>query len=423
MHITFYVAEMPSRCRLPRSIGTFHDTALVLSFGLLMMTFLIAKNLLLGRSRNVYALRQSSSEIEKRLAVKIVDIEGIRKIYHSNSNNFILTTSSTTDGRKKYLLKFGRSNSISDELKGDACVERRLNTPNIALSSEKKSVGHEWILYEYIPGHLMSEKFSQIQSKEELDTFYELERRKEYYLSKLHSETETTIDYSGYIQSRGNKLFHQRLYGDRYKEFYEKNSNSLSSLFDRTIIINGKRLPLTVNQILTNIREKYENCDRDRVRAFIGHGDAHHGNIIINDDIWFIDNEYADLTTPLMEMAKPYYNDFLGILFFHEQKILDQYFKILNYEDNGRELNIQINIAERIEKYIEITKIKLNARKNSVNGETEDFLSMNDYLFLCHILTKNPNKYSRNTQRLFVPFAVLLSVFDPYNPESIYLFL
>lgn len=387
-----------------------------------MTKFLLAKNLLLCRFRNIYAIRQSSTEIEKRLGVKIVDIEGIKKIYHSNANSFILTTSSANDGRKKYLLKFGRDNSIHDELMGGSCIQGRLNTPNIALSSEEKSTGHKWILYEYIPGHLMSEKFSQMQSKEELDIFYGLERRKEYYLSKLHAETETIIDYSCYIKSRNNKLFHRRLYGNRYNEFYENSSNNLSSLFDRTININGNNLPLTVNQIFTNIKGKYENHDRNKIRAFIGHGDAHHGNIIINDDIWFIDNEYADLTTPFMEMAKPYYNDFLGILFFHEQQILDEYFKIVSYKDNGTQLNMRVDISERIEKYIEITKIKLDARKSTVNRGTEDFLSMNDYLFLCHTLTKNTNKYPRTTQKLFILFAVLLSIFDPYNPESIYLY-
>lgn len=386
-----------------------------------MSKLLVIKNLMLCKFRNIYAIYHSSLEIEKRLNVEITDIEGVEKFYNSNANCFILNTSSIIEGKKQFLLKFGRGNSIHDELMGDLCIQGRLNTPKIVLFSKKKSRGHEWIMYEYIPGYLMSEEFSKIKDDRiELDTFYNLERRKEYYLLKLHSVTETSIDYSSYIKSRGNKLFHARLQGNRYKEFYGKGLNNLSSLFDRTIFINGKRLPLTVNEIITNIRKKYENHTRDQVRGFIGHGDAHHGNIILNNDIWFIDNEYADVTTPFMDIAKPYYNDFLGILFFHNQKLLDEYFKISSYTDNGSEINIKIDISKRIEKYIEITKIKLNTRKNTINEKTEDFLSMNDYLFLCHTLTKNPNKYPQNTQRLFILFAVLLSIFDPYNPESIY---
>lgn len=366
------------------------------------------------------AIDNSFSEIQERLGVKITEIQRTKKIYGSNSNVFFVNTTSTNDIMTTYLLKFGRNKSVDDELKGDLCIQGLLNTPRVILSSKKKLDGHEWILYEYIPGRLMSEELTILRDNKKLDDFYKLEKQKELYLDKMHSKTISIIDYANYIKSRGNKLFRTRFLGNRYKDFYENDMNNVSSLFDRTIILNGNKLPLTINQIVDNIAKKYNSDNSANVKAIIGHGDAHHGNILIGKDIWFIDNEYADLTTPFMELAKPYYNDFLGDLFFHHSKLLNEYFKVIGYKDTGAEILIKIDPSKPFVEYIEITKIKLSVRKNTVNKDTEDFLSLNDYLFLCHILTKNPNKYPKTAQKQFILFAVLLSIFDPYNPESIH---
>jgi hypothetical protein len=59
-------------------------------------------------------------------------------------------------------------------------------------------------------------------------------------------------------------------------------------------------------------------------------------------------------------------------------------------------------------------------RKKFVNKKTKDFLSLNDYLVLCHALTKDPNAYPFKTRLLFLIFTVILAQFDPLDPESIY---
>ena len=155
----------------------------------------------------------------------------------------------------------------------------------------------------------------------------------------------------------------------------------------------------------------------------MGQGDAHHGNIIVDKKIWFIDNEYADFMLPFMELAKPYYNDFIGTLFFHHHKTLNQYFQIKKFKDTGNKLIFRIRCPQKIDNFLKVTQIKLQERKRLVNKKTEDFLSLNDYLVLCHTLTKNPNNYSTKTKLLFLIFTVILAKFDLFNPGSIYDFL
>lgn len=366
------------------------------------------------------AIKHSFSEIERALHVEIVSIERVQKAYGSNANSFFIKTVGINNKPVTYFLKFGRENNIDNELNGDNFVRGVINTPKVVLFSKKKFFGYEWILCEYIHGDLMSEVFLKAVNKKELSDFFALEKKKENYLKKLNSERITTTDYANYIKFKNNELFRERFLGKRYKEFYNGKPNNISSLFNRNIFINGKSCDLTINKIMEKIKDKYKANRSMKIEAIKGQGDAHHGNILVNNDIWFIDNEYAGLTTPLMELAKPYYNDFLGTLFFHHNNILDKYFKITDYEDDGKNVHIKIKTSGQIRKYLEITRIKLLARKDVANERTQDLLSLNDYLILCHILTKNPNNYSQTTQKLFLVFIILLSLFNPYKPESIY---
>jgi hypothetical protein len=156
------------------------------------------------------------------------------------------------------------------------------------------------------------------------------------------------------------------------------------------------------------------------IPVIMGQGDTHHGNIIVDDDIWFIDNEYADFSSPFMELAKAYYNDFIGILFFHHHDTLNNYFRMQSVVDNGTEIILEIDCPQKITDFIKITEIKLRERSLLVNKNAVDILSLNDYLILCHTLTKNPNSYPQNIQFLFMAFIVVLSQFDPLKPTSIY---
>lgn len=79
---------------------------------------------------------------------------------------------------------------------------------------------------------------------------------------------------------------------------------------------------------------------------------------------------------------------------------------------------IDLNFKKEFDKLIELTKIKLSVRRLDINADAEDFLALNDYLFMCHILTKNPNEYRRNSRYVFIACAALLMLFDPLNPDS-----
>lgn len=368
------------------------------------------------------AVKHSMEEVTKFLDCEIIGIERVIKIYGSNANSFILKTLNKDNRLKIYILKFSRGQHIENEVEGDKLICNYLPTPALILTSKKKISGPEWALYEYIEGELMIEKFIDSELRGKNNEFVKTEVEKEQLLIKMHSINKQ-ITFKEYLTCKTNLLFYERLNGERYLNFYQNKQDNISKYFDKRITVNGFTFPQTVNECIDRIKEKYQKySSKDTTTAILGHGDAHHGNIIINNKIQFIDNEYAGYIPPFMELAKPYYNDFLGTLFFHYNDLLSEYFHIESIKNPSDDLILKIDIPKQMKLRLAITEAKLIYRKSTVKPESQDFLSLNDYLVLCHILTKNPNSYNKKTQMLFLVFILILANFDPFNPNSIYQF-
>lgn len=366
-------------------------------------------------------LKNIALEIEKSLHGKVMGIEKITKSYGASTNNYFIKVS-YKKATKAYFLKLNDKEAVEREGIGTRFIENYLPTPRVILLAQNDRTDFSWILFEYISGELMVEKFLKISSEKDRELFLDLEEQKEKLLNKLHSTARINLTRDGYIKARTNRLFYDRLFGERYKTFFAQGPTNISSYFDHRIVVNNKKLPQTINQIFDSIREKYSlRCDQT-ISASTGQGDAHHGNIIINENVWFIDHEYADFIPPFMELAKPYYNDLIGTLFFHHHKKLTEYFRIDQFEDTGKQLILKVGCPKILTTFIEITKIKIRERRGLVNTRTKDFISLNDYLILSHTLTKNPNTYPAEIQLLFILYAAILSQFDPFEPESIYTF-
>lgn len=370
-----------------------------------------------------YALKNSVKEITESLNSEIVGIERVMKIYGSNANSFILKTLNTENRLKIYFLKFSREGHIEDEVLGDNLVYKYLPTPPLILTSKRKRFGFEWALFEYVDGELMSKKFKDSELRNKNNEFLILEKEKENLLKKMHC-LKKQITFKEYLISKTNLLFYNRINGVRYKSFYQNNPSNLSSYFNKNITINNHTFTQTIDETFEQIRNKYtgHKDSNTSLTAILGHGDAHHGNIIVNDKIQFIDNEYAGYIPPFMEFAKPYYNDFIGTLFFHYNDLLLKYFHIDSVKNEPTSLEVKVSIPLKMNLRILVTETKVTARKATANRTSKDFLSLNEYLVMCHTLNRDPNNYDKDTQIMFLIFTLILANFDPFEPSSIYKF-
>lgn len=355
------------------------------------------------------ALQNILPIIQEHLGCEIYGIERVTKIYGSNANSFLLKTTSNNHAMRTYFLKFGRDGSIKEEIEGTTKLKSFLPTPEIIMFS-KDSCDWPWILYEYIQGKLLSE----------IAVSTDIEIEKEKLLTQMYSKTAVMLDAADYLACPANNLFYGRLTGKKYEEFYSNADSSISKFFGLQISLNGKFFQQSINEVFFTIKRKFTEMNSP-VRAYLGHGDAHYGNIILGKSkLYFIDNEYAGYIPALMEMSKPYYNDFIGTLFFHFPQILEDYFSLEGVDLVNSNLSIRVNLKKKMDPRIRMIQKRIEYRKDFLQGDNVDFLSLNNYLFLCHTLTRNPNDYPESTKYLFLAFALVIANFDPFHPESIY---
>jgi thiamine kinase-like enzyme len=302
-----------------------------------------------------------------------------------------------------------------------------INTPRIILHRKENKFSPGWILFEFIDGKLMAEKMLSAErdekNKDYKKRFLRLEAQKELILNKMHEQTIKTVGIKKYLNVPANRLFYRRICGERLKQFYNSKTKNISDLFDFKISVNGKCFKRTINQVFSDIVCKYKNLKLKEIPVFLGHGDAHHGNIIVssNDELFFIDNEYAGYLSPLMELAKPYYNDFIGTLFFHYHDPFREYFEVEKVRITRGRIDLRIAVKKEIRFRLRITQTKLDIRKKLIEKtKKKDILSFNDYLVMCHTLTRDPNDYPLDIQYLFLVFTVIMAEFDPFQPNSVY---
>jgi hypothetical protein len=299
--------------------------------------------------------------------------------------------------------------------------------PKILLTAKRTPSNPTWLLTEYNAGILISEYLLEAEKTKKSDSMLneiiELEIEKEKELIKSY-KTCKLLNKEDLKKSNGHKLFAQRILGPRMKEYYHA-ENTIGELLDYKFIINGKQYSYTLTDKLNEIKHKLEREDFHLYKTYFGHNDAHHGNIILEHNISdykkfiFIDCEYADYITPLQDLAKPYYNDFIGIYFFYFPEFIRAAVKksSININRKDKTINIRLDIdRDFLDFRVKITEAKIKVREKYLEN---DFLSMNDYLLIAHMLTKNPNSYPIDIQIIFLVFSYLLNEMDYKDPASL----
>lgn len=366
----------------------------------------------------------SLNQIEAELQVEIIGISRIRKLYGANANSFLIKTLNNKDQEQDFFIKFEEPLKISEEIEGLVKIGNFLPVPKIVVSSV--SSNPSWVCSEQIEGQLFTENYLKSPRTDKINaSLVEIEEEKEKFLIGMYAKTKGQISFDKYLSSKTNQLFYKRITGNRVQDFYfDKNPNNISRYFDKKIVINGKIFDKTVNEVFKEILNKYENPKINNCTSYLGHGDAHHGNILLdtNQKVWFIDAEYSDNIPANMELSKPYYNDFLGELFFHYPDEFLERFELLSTRESEEELFIDLVANKKMVNRLAITNVKIETRKEFLQAGS-DFLDLKDYLFMCHTLTKNSNNYSDFLKMMFLAFSVIIMEFDPMDPESIYSFI
>lgn len=369
------------------------------------MKKVVTANNILKTIQNLQPLNIKSSD---RLS-----LERMNNIYGTNRNVFKLKV----DDLNNFFLKISNHN----RKKGKERISNYLNTPNL-LFCKPSSWGNIEI-YEYIEGVLFTDFILEKEhSKEEHQIVERLEGKKNKSLLSMYLKTQQITPYQDIVNSKGNYLFYKRLTGNRFKKYY--NNTNLEKLFDKVLIINGFQYP-SIKEIIENIKNKYRAINLNfSVKTVYGHGDIHHQNIIVEkttSEFFFIDNEYNSQIPINMEIAKPYYIDLLGNYFFFFNETLLKMISVDNFQiyKDSIEIKLSTNFIPKLR--LGITQNKIETFKNLI-AVCNDPISVNDYLVMSHILSRDPNSYDKEIIPLFLAYIPILNSFNILKPDELFIF-
>lgn len=269
-------------------------------------------------------------------------------------------------------------------------------------------------IYEYFEG----ESLTQLMLKSPTRAL-ELDSSLTDKFISMYENTKSIISLEDYISCKSNDLYLKRLQGHRHYEYYGTATKIVTNL-SKAILLNGKLFELSGNEIIQDIITKCVSLKSNLIiTSVLGHADAHHQNVLYNSNsLGVIDYEYAGFMPLNMEQAKRYYVDFIGTLFFFFEDILSNCFLLKGVTMEQNLINLKIKISPEFSSRIKLIQARMNSLSKVRKYADGDPLTLNDYLVLCHLYTRNPNNYKGNTQLLFLAVLMVLTEFDPFDLET-----
>ena len=153
---------------------------------------------------------------------------------------------------------------------------------------------------------------------------YECER-----LLAIYDATQQMSSAAEHAQAPIHQLFWHRLAGERYKQFYEgidvpfphrHETIPFEKLLTYHWNINGMMLTYTLSELIERAKIALDPMRSDM--TIIGHGDAHFGNVFLEEkrDYLYFDPAFAGRHSPLLDVIKPlFHNVFATWMYFpHE---------------------------------------------------------------------------------------------------------
>lgn len=355
------------------------------------------------------------SEIELKLQCKVSSIKKFDNKYWTSNSLYIICSNIW-----KFFVKVFCKNK-GEEFYWYEQISQHV--PTIGLQVRFMIRESEILIYEYFESETMVDLVLGAEGLfwERIEKILEYEKKKNDWLKKMYTSTKWKITWREYLDQPVNRLFMEKLTWEVFDQYYSS-QNPIAQLLKKKITLNGIKFPRTWDQILQDLKEKAKRINPNEViDSVYWHWDIHHFNVLIwkTGEIKVIDFEYASLLPINMEMAKPYYIDLIGVLFFFFQDILDAKFSLDKSVDTDADLNLEITYHGWLEHRIAITKEKIGTFSSLLNW-SKDFFSFNDYVVMAHVFSHNPNNYSEFSQLLFAVFLQLLDNSNLFYPEKIF---
>ncbi len=259
--------------------------------------------------------------------------------------------------------------------------------------------GRQMVVYPVVRWPVMFDLVRAVESgSAEGDTFESViaaEKQECARLLAIYEQTLTQSSEEEHARAPIHQLFWHRLAGERYKNFYQgkvvplpahgRNSNTREIPFEDLLhyrwtiytkqrsVIAGEWQQPTLGELIE--RAKVILNPTRETATVIGHGDAHFGNVFLEDkkDYLYFDPAFAGRHAPLLDIVKPFFhNVFATWMYFPHEVVQDLQ---LSVSLRGSEIIVEHNF--------ELTTIRqaiFETKLHALYVPLRDILSVRGYL-------------------------------------------
>lgn len=333
-----------------------------------------------------------------------------------NSINGVLTTA---EGKRLFFKTHIEPQSIINEYY-NAGILAESGYPVIQPIYSSTEWGKQLLIYEYFDAPSLFNVIWEIETGQRQDaaSIVAIQQQADDLLWKIYRETLAPVDADEHAQAPVHQLFYHRLTGGRFDQFYRGAEIVLpgqhirfEDLATMQWVINGVEFEDTLDELVQQAIEVLQPACR--TLAVIGHGDAHNGNVFIDETqgrLIYFDPAFAGRHSPFLDLAKPLFHNVFAIWMYFPLEVattlsitLDMRANTLVVDHDFVPTDVRIALLRsKLQRVLKPLLQELHTRGGSVSN-WQQYLKL--ALFCCPFLTMNLS----DTQR-FPPEITLLGL-------------
>ncbi len=318
-----------------------------------------------------------------------------------NSINGIIITE---EGEKLFFKTHVEPQSIISEYYNSQILADA-NYPVIQPIFSSTEWGKQLLIYKFFDFPSLFDVTREIETnhKHNAEQIIAIQEKSDDDLWSIYQKTLQPLTATEHSNSPIHQLFYHRLTGGRFTKFYQNTELSLprksinyNELAQMPWVINGLEFQDSLSELVTQA-SLYLNPDRSNTISIVGHGDAHNGNIFVdepNHNLIYFDPAFAGRHSPFLDLTKPLFHNVFAIWMYFPQEVAQELNITWEIKDNKIIINhnfipADIRIAFLRSKLSRVLQplLKLLQSQNQLPDNWREYLKL--ALFCCPFLTMN----------------------------------
>lgn len=270
--------------------------------------------------------------------------------------------------------------------------------------------GQQMVLYPVIHWPVMFDLMRAVEKDDTgqttLEQLVEAEKRECTRLLSIYKNVLASSSAEQNAKAPIHQLFWHRLAGERFKSFYEgkqvfrPDATGESIPFEHVLTyrwkINGELQHSTLGELIERAKRVLRPA-RD-LKTVIGHGDAHFGNVFLEDqrDYLYFDPAFGGHHSPLLDVIKPLFHNIFATWMYFPHEIAQEFHITLQVDDEKKLFSVDHTFTlspirqAMLQTKMEYLITPLLGWLRSIDALPDDWLEiLQSALLCCPLLTIN----------------------------------